>query len=216
VEAVRWRNQYYTDLIREDILEFGRIQEIKAVRLLVELLRERVGSPLSYTSIAEDLQVAPNTVRKYVDILESLCIIFLVRPFHTNVARAVLREPKAYFFDSGFVKGDEGLRLENTCAACLLKHAQYLQDTRGEDISLRYVRTRDGREVDFALCREDRIASLIEVKTADNRPSPGLLYFQARMPDAEAFQLVQNLRQEESVKGVSVVAAGRWLSTLEA
>jgi len=215
-EAARWRNQYYTDLIREDILEFSRIHEIRAIRLLVELLRERVGSPLSYTSIAEDLQISPNTVRKYVDILDSLCIIFLVRPFHANVARAVLKEPKAYFFDSGYVRGDEGVKLENTCAVCLLKHAQYLQDTAGEDISLRYVRTRDGREIDFVLCREDRIITLIEVKLTENRPSPGLIYFHGRAPHAAAFQLVQNLRQEESVNGVSVVAAGRWLSTLEA
>ena len=215
-EAARWRNQYYTDLIREDILEFSRIHEIKAIRLLVELLRERVGSPLSYTSIAGDLQIAPNTVRKYVDILESLCIIFLVRPFHANIARAVLKEPKAYFFDSGYVKGDEGLKLENTCAVCLLKHVQYLQDTAGQDISLRYVRTRDNREVDFALCKEDRITTLIEVKLAENKPSPSLNYFHGRTPDAAAFQLVQNLRQEERVNGVSVVSAGPWLSTLEA
>lgn len=215
-ESVRWRNQYYTDLIREDILEFSRIHEIKAIRLLVEMLRERVGSPLSYTSIAGDLQIAPNTVRKYVDILESLCIIFLVRPFHANIARAILKEPKAYFFDSGYVKGDEGLKLENTCAVCLLKHAQYLQDTTGEDISLCYVRTRDGREVDFALRKENRITALIEVKLTENKPTPGLLYFNGRIPDAAGFQLVQNLRQEESIKGVSVVAAGRWLSTLDA
>ena len=215
-EAARWRNQYYTDLIREDILEFSRIHEIKAIRLLVEMLRERVGSPLSFTSIAQDLQIAPNTVRKYVDILESLCIIFLVRPYHTNIARAVLKEPKAYFFDSGYVKGDEGLKLENTCAVCLLKHVQYLQDMGGEDISLRYVRTRDGREVDFALCKENRVTTLIEVKLAENRPSPGLNYFHGRMPDVAAFQLVHNLRQEENVNGISVVAAGRWLSTLEA
>jgi predicted AAA+ superfamily ATPase len=61
-EASRWRNQYYTDLIREDILEFGRLQEVRSMRLLLELLRSRVGSPLSYTSIAQDLQIAPNTV----------------------------------------------------------------------------------------------------------------------------------------------------------
>jgi predicted AAA+ superfamily ATPase len=215
-EAARWRNQYYTDLIREDILEFSRIHEIKAIRLLVEMLRERVGSPLSYTSIAGDLQIAPNTVRKYVDILESLCIIFLVRPFHANIARAVLKEPKAYFFDSGYVRGGEGVKLENTCAVCLLKHVQYLQDTAGEDVSLRYVRTRDGREVDFVLCKEDRITTLMEVKLAENRLSPPLSYFRRRMPNVAAFQLVQNLRQEESINGVSVVAAGRWLSTLEA
>jgi len=215
-EAARWRKQYYTDLIREDILEFSRIHEIKAIRLLVEMLRERVGSPLSYTSLAGDLQIAPNTVRKYVDILESLCIIFLVRPFHSNIARAVLKEPKVYFFDSSYVKGDEGVRLENTCAISLLKHVQYLQDTAGEDLSLCYLRTRDGREVDFALCRENRNTALIEVKLAGNRPSPGLLYFQKRMPGVPAFQLVQNLRQEESVDGVSIISAERWLSELAA
>ena len=215
-EAARWRKQYYTDLIREDILEFSRIHEIKAIRLLVEMLRERVGSPLSYTSLAGDLQIAPNTVRKYVDILESLCIIFLVRPFHSNIARAVLKEPKVYFFDSSYVKGDEGIRLENTCAVSLLKHVQYLQDTAGEDLSLCYLRTRDGREVDFALCQENRNTVLIEVKLTGNRPSPGLLYFQKRMPGVPAFQLVQNLRQEESVDGVSIISAARWLSELAA
>jgi uncharacterized protein len=215
-EATRWRNQYFTDLIREDILEFSRIHEVKAIKLLVEMLRERVGSPVSYTSLAEDLQIAPNTVRKYVDILESLCIIFLVRPFHANIARAVLKEPKIYFFDSGYIKGDEGLRLENTCALCLLKHAHYLQDTTGEDISLRYLRTRNGREIDFALCREDRVASLIEVKLTDSKVSPGLRYFCERMPAVPAYQLVQNLRQEQSIQGVSVKDAGRWLSELSA
>jgi hypothetical protein len=215
-EAARWRKQYYTDLIREDILEFSRIHEIKSIRLLVELLRERIGSPLSYKSIAEDLQIAPNTVRKYVEILESLCIIFLIRPFHANIARAVLREPKVYFFDSGYVKGDDGLKLENTCAVCLLKHVQYLEDTAGENVSLCYVRTRDGKEVDFALCKEDRIVSLIEVKLTDNKPSSSLLYFHKRMPDAASLQIVQNLRQEESTAGVSVVSAGSWLSKLQA
>ena len=215
-EAARWRNQYYTDLIREDILEFSRIQEIKAIRLLVELLRKRVGSPLSYTSLSEDLQIAPNTVRKYIDILESLCIIFLVRPYHANIARAILKEPKVYFFDSGYVLGNEGIKLENTCAVCLLKHVQYLQDTTGSDISLRYVRTRNGQELDFALSSENRITTLIEVKLNDNKPSSGLLYFHERMPDTDAFQLVQNLRQEENVKGVSVTSAEAWLAELDA
>jgi predicted AAA+ superfamily ATPase len=215
-EAGRWRNQYYTDLIREDFLEFSRVQEIKTIRLLLELLRERVGSPLSYTSIAEDLQIAPNTVKRYIAILESLCIIFLVRPYHTNIARAVLKEPKVYFFDSGYVKGDEGKKLENTCAVCLLKHVQYLQDTAGENIALSYVRTKDGREVDFALCKEDKITSLIEVKLSDRKPSTGLAYFLERLPGTKALQLVQNVRQEESIKGISIISAGRWLATLAA
>lgn len=215
-EASRWRNQYYTDLIREDILEFSRVQEIRAIRLLLELLRERVGSPLSYTSIAVDLQIAPNTVRRYVEILENLCIIFLVRPFHANVARAVLREPKVYFYDSGYIRGDEGIKLENTCAVCLLKHVQYLQDTLGEDIYLHYLRTRDGKEIDFAISKQGKLAQTIEVKLADDKPSPALRFFARKIPEVPAYQLVHNLRQEQNAHGILIVHAANWLAELSA
>lgn len=215
-EASRWRNQYYTDLVREDILEFSRIQEVKAIRLLLEMLRERVGSPLSFRSLAGDLQVSPNTVGKYVQILESLCIIFLVRPFHANVARAVLREPKVYFYDSGYVRGDEGLRLENSCAVCLLKHVHYLQDTAGEAISLHYVRTRDGREVDFAITQQNKLSQLIEVKLSEDQPAAALRFFLNRVPGVSACQLVHNLRREQHHDGVDVLNASKWLSELSA
>ena len=43
IQADRWRAQYFTDLIREDVLEFSRLHEINTMRLFVELLRERVG-----------------------------------------------------------------------------------------------------------------------------------------------------------------------------
>jgi len=215
-EASRWRNQYYTDLVREDILEFGRIQEIKAMRQLVELLRQRVGSPLSYVSLAQDLQLAPNTVKKYVAILESLYIVFLVRPFHKNIARSILREPKLYFFDSGFLKADEGVRLENTCAVCLLKHVQYLWDARGKDVALNYIRTKDGKDTDFVIVQDGAPQILIEVKASENRPAKSLVYFGARFPSAQAIQLVHHLHQEEHQAGVHILRAGDWLARLDA
>jgi len=53
-------------------VEFSRIHEIRAMRLLLDLLWRRVGSPLSIASLARDLQTEPNTVAKYLDILEAL------------------------------------------------------------------------------------------------------------------------------------------------
>ena len=215
-EAARWRRQYYTDLVREDILDFSRITEIRVIRLLLEMLRKRVGSPLSLTSLAGDLQAAPNTIRKYVEILESLHIIFLVRPFHKNIARSLLKEPKAYFYDSGYVDGDEGLRLENTVAVSLLKHAQYLQDTKGADVSLHYLRTKDGKEVDFSLAENGEPTHFIEVKLSDTAVSRGLAYFKARHPGVKAVQLAHNARQGREENGVSVVRAADWLAGLAA
>lgn len=65
------------------------------------------------------------------------------------------------------VNGDEGLRLENTVAVCLLKHVQYLHDTKGIEISLHYMRTKDGKEVDFALAQKCDLTYFIEVKLSD-------------------------------------------------
>jgi predicted AAA+ superfamily ATPase len=216
MEASRWRRQYYTDLVREDIIDFSRITEIRAIRLLLEMLRKRVGSPLSYASLAGDLQVAPNTIRKYMEILESLHIIFAVRPFHKNIARSLLKEPKVYFYDSGYVEGDEGVRLENTVAVSLLKHVQYLQDTKGADISLHYIRTKDGKELDFSLAEKGALTHFIEVKLTDETISRNLMYFKTRYPAVTALQLTHNARNEQQTAGVSVVRAGDWLAQLAA
>ena len=216
IEAARWRNQYYSDLVREDILEFSRIQEVRAMRLLVEMLRHRVGSPLSQASLAGDLKIAPNTLRSYLDILESLQVIFMVRPFHANVARAIQKEPKVYFYDSGHVVGDDGLRLENTVAVSLLKHADYRREVLGEVVTLHYVRTKDQREVDFALAGPDGVTALIEVKLSDDHPAPGLKYLSRALNGATALQVVQNLRQPQAVGGIQIVQAADWLASLSA
>ncbi len=214
--ANRWRRQYYTDIIREDVLDFSRIGEMRALRMLVEMLRARVGAPLSYASLARDLEVAANTVRKYIEILESLHLVFTVRPFHKNIARSLLKEPKIYFYDSGYIDADEGVRLENTVAACLLKHVHYLQDARGKDVSLHYIRTKEGKEVDFVLAEKGQMTHFIEVKLSDDGPAPNLKYFSERHPKISAVQLVHNARQEKRFGSISIIPAGAWLAQLEA
>jgi hypothetical protein len=216
MEAERWRRQYFTDLVREDVLEFSRIQEIRVMRLLVELLRERVGSPLSIASIARDLQAAPNTVAKYIEILEVLYVVFLVRPYHRNVARAILKEPKVYFFDTGYVIGDDGIKWENACAAMLLKHIHFEQDVLGKPVGLHYLRTKDGAEVDFVLCQDGAPTHLIECKHTDNHPTPSLMKFAGLFSNAQSIQLVRELRQEEYRRLVSIRKGADWLAELSA
>jgi predicted AAA+ superfamily ATPase len=216
IESARWKNQYYSDIIREDILEFSRISEIKTMKTLMQLLRTKVGSPLSLNSIANDLQVSPNTIKKYIQILESLYIIFLVTPFHKNIARSIIKEPKVYFYDTSFVEGDEGIRLENTCAVSLLKHVQFLFDAKGENINLHYLRTKENKEVDFAVSRNGELRQIIEVKLSDDRLSSSLKYFANKFKLVEATQLVHNLKQNERRDGIDILRASDWLDGLAA
>ena len=216
IEAERWKSQYYSDIIREDILEFSRIGEIKTMKTLLQLLRTKVGSPVSFNSIANDLQASPNTIKKYIQILESLYIIFLVTPFHKNIARAILKEPKVYFYDTSFVEGDEGIKLENTIAVSLLKHVQFLIDAKGEKINLHYLRTKENKEVDFAVSRNGELSQIIEVKLSDNRLSSSLKSFANRFKLVEAIQLVHNLKQNERRDGIDILRASDWLGDLAA
>jgi predicted AAA+ superfamily ATPase len=216
IQAERWRAQYFTDLIREDVLEFSRLHEINTMRLFVELLRERVGSPLLLASIARDLAVSPVTLKRYLDILQALFIVFTVHPWHRNIGRAILQAPKVYFFDTGLVRGDQGVRLENAMAGMLLKQAHFFQDSAGREAGLHYIRTKDGAEVDFALSEAGRLTQLIECKSGDNKPHRALIRFAGQFPDAEAVQLVHSLRQEEFLRGIAITDAANWLSRLAA
>ena len=215
-DADRWRRQYFTDLIREDVLEFSRLQEINTMRLFVELLRERVGSPLSLASIARDLAVSPTTLKRYLDILQALYIVFAVPPWHRNLARAILQTPKVYFFDTGLVRGDEGMRLENAVATMLLKQVHFFQDVHGRPAGLYYLRTKDGAEVDFGLGDDNRLTHLVECKLSDNSPHRALANFASRFPGVEAIQLVRDLRQEEFRSGIRITDAAGWLAGLAA
>lgn len=215
LDAERWRTTYFSDLIREDVLEFSRLQEVKTMRLFADMLRSRVGSPLSLASIARDLNVSPVTLTKYLDILASLFIVFIVRPWHHNIARATLKAPKVYFYDNGLVLGDDGVRFENLVACHLLKRVQWLQDTEGGSADLHYIRTKDDAEVDFVMSEHDQLTHLVECKLHDTRIQPSLYRFAAQWPDAISVQLVKDCPVESDHRGVQVRDAANWLNALE-
>lgn len=213
IEANRWRLHYTNSMLATDVFEFDKIQNIKAIRTIFELLRERVGSPVSYQSLAEDVAVSPNTVKKYIEILEALYIVFRITPFSKNIARSLLKEPKIYFFDNGLVKGDAGAKLENLTAICLLKHVYAKIDYCAENYALHYLRTKDGKEVDFALVKDDTIERIIEVKHTNHDISDTLFNFN-KTYQLPAIQVVKELKHERLIGNIEVIKAINFLSDL--
>jgi uncharacterized protein len=197
-DAQRWRQQYTDGLIRTDILDFEKIHDLRAMQLVLALLQQRIGSPVSFTSIARDVGISPSTVLKYIQILETLYIVFRVPPYAHSIARSLIKEPKIYFFDTGMVEGDAGARFENFMAVSLLKHVYGLVDYRGEAWDLRYLRTKDGREVDFCLVKKGRVDSIVECKVAEKQVS-GHLYYFCEKYGLKGVQVLQELKQERKI-----------------
>ncbi|MCL2805172.1 MAG: ATP-binding protein [Treponema sp.] len=215
--AQRWRKQYVDGLIREDVLDFEQITDFKSLRLCLELLRSRVGSPVSYSSIAGDIGIAPNTVKKYIQIFEELYIVFRITPYVGNIARSLLKEPKIYFFDTALVNGDDGVKYENLAALALFKEAAAQEDLKGVSAALHYIRTKDGKEVDFCFVCDGKAQFFLETKLSDSNISKNFYYFcdQYKVP---GIQLVKNLKRERQdglVTPIEVRSAETWLKGLE-
>jgi len=100
--------------------------------------------------------------------------------------------------------GDAGARFENLVATSILKRLHYLEDSQGYKYELRYIRDKEGREVDFAIVREGELEALIEVKYADDVISRSLSYYADRLNPKKAVQVVAKLKRSYDKGKISV------------
>lgn len=211
----RWRLSHLDIILKQDLLDLNTLSDIKSIETLVHMLKSRIGSRLSYASLARDLGKDINTIKRWLVLLENLYIIFRITPYHKNIARALMKEPKFYFYDWTYAEND-GARLENLVACAFLKELHYLTDTQGIETNLHFVRTKEGKEIDFLICQDNKPTHLIEVKTSDDNPSPHFKHFTQYFEDIVTLQLVKNLRREKTCQdGLAIRDLLKWLSLMK-
>ena len=202
--ARRWRRERLDRIIREDIRDLESIRNIQKIGLFLEMLRTRVGGLIILSNMAEDLQLSPKTAKTWLEVLERMYLVFPVYPYTSNIPRAVLKPPKVYFFDNGDVLGDKGAIFENLVATGLLKRLHFLEDRDGYRYELRYIRDKEGREVDFAIVKDGKLESLIEVKYGDEKISKSLAYYAKKLSPETAVQIVADLKHPYDAGGIRV------------
>jgi predicted AAA+ superfamily ATPase len=209
----RWHNQRVDRLVKEDIRDTENIRDLSALQVLVELLRERVGSLLSLNSLREDLNVTHKTVSQWMDVLERFYYHFRLYPFASTKIKSLRKEPKLYLWDWSEVS-NEAARLENIVASHLLKLCHFLYDAHGYRIHLYFLRDVEGREVDFLVTIDDKPWFAVEVKTSGMAVSKHLRYFAQRLEIPYCYQVVGEGDVDFVKDGVRVMAVDRFLGAL--
>lgn len=131
------------------------------------------------------------------------------------MARALLKTTKIYFYDTGQVRGDNGVRFENLVACALLKELHRREDENGDRTELHYCRMKDGREIDFAVLVNGAVQVLVECEWSDPSVSPAFLHLAVLFPKAKPVQLVAELRRDLDLPtGVHVRRAAPWLAAM--
>ena len=211
----RWRKERYSLILKDDIRDLESVKNIQMLGLLVDLLKTRVGSFCVAANLAEDLGIAPFTVQSWLQVLERLYFIFIVKPYTVNIARAIQKPPKIYFYDNGDVDDPCGPRFENLVATHLLKRIHYLEDRDGYSYELCYIRDKEKREVDFVIVKDKKVVELYETKYSDDKLSSHLRYYTERLKPQKSVQIVANLNRPYSVANIQILSPLEALISLE-
>jgi predicted AAA+ superfamily ATPase len=179
-------------LLKEDIRDMTRIQELDQLAVLERLLSERSGEQLIYSALAKQIRVSEVTVQSWISTLCAMHHGFIIRPWYSNLSRALRKEPKWYLRDWSGIS-DPGQRAETMIACHLLKAVETWTDAGVGNFELRYIRDKQKRETDFAILRDGTPWFLVEAKQSDRALSPSLAYFQKQTGAQHAFQAVTDM-----------------------
>lgn len=204
-EARRWRRERFDRVLREDVRDLENVRHIQLLELFVEALRDRAGSLITFSNLAEDLQVSAKTIKHWLGLVEKMYIAFALYPLTKNVPRAIQKPPKVYFYDNADTRDGPGIRLENLVATTLLKRLHFIEDYYGYRCQLRYIRDKEGREVDFVTIINNEVVDLIEVKCHDEQISSHLNYYAQKLQPKRAIQLVGDLKRSYDKQGIYVM-----------
>jgi len=211
-----WTKTYKKQLLREDIADLITLRKSDTLEILFSILHSKIGNPLSVASLSRDLQVAFDSIKKWLGLFERFFMVFQISPWSKKISRALTKEKKLYLYDYGGIES-EPVKFENMVALELWRAVANWNDLGLGEFSLHYVRNREKEEVDFLIAEGNNALLLVETKYSDETPTKQLRKFQSilRIPSVQLInkENVCKLLSNESLK-ILVISADRWLSLL--
>ena len=185
-----WHSSYVQTYLERDVRSLRQIGDLISFQSFLRALAARTGQLLNLTDVARDLGIAVNTAKAWLSVLEATFQVIVLRPWHANVGKRLVKTPKVYLTDTGMLCYLAGLKDLGHAAAGplggpIFETAVLLQIVksfinRGEEPRVHFWRTSAGVEVDLVVETGGKLIP-VEVKlSATPRPAmaSGIRVFQ--------------------------------------
>ncbi|MBI5091459.1 MAG: ATP-binding protein [Candidatus Hydrogenedentes bacterium] len=199
-------SSYVQTYLQRDIRDLARVGDEMAFLRFLRATAARSGQLLNLADLARDADVAHNTAKQWLSILQTSGIIYLLEPYFTNRTKRLVKAPKLYFLDSGLCAyltewsspetleagAMSGAILETWILSEILKSWRH----NGRHAPFFYYRDRDQKEIDLLIVQDGTLYPLEFKKTAS--------------PDKDAvshFRLLEKLKMPVGPGGVVCLAA---------
>lgn len=170
-------SSYLATYIARDVRDISSAVDALKFNRFITAVAARTSQLLNFQAIANDAEITVQTAKEWMNILETLGIIFLLHPYSNNVLKRTIKTPKVYFYDTGLVcyltkwsspevalnGAMSGALFENYAVSEIVKGYQNI----GKVPNLYFYRDRDGKEVDIILEKDGKLHP-IEIKKSVN------------------------------------------------
>ncbi len=213
--AEAWLASFFATYIERDVRNIRGSLNLSRFQTFVQLLATRAGKLLNLQEIAKETGITHSTAKDWLTILESTYIVYLLKPYHNNLSKRLIKSPKIYFVDTGllcYLLGIDsssqifkagGDLFENMIVIEAIKHFAY----SFKRTQFFFYRTKQGVEVDLIIKRGDKTYAF-EIKFKRNitkKTTESLVKFGKDHPEAilsvlslqpESFQITPTIQSQ--------------------
>lgn len=154
-----WYGNYIQTYVERDVRSLINVSDLGTFQRFIRLCAARTGQLVNFSEIGEQAGVSHNTIKAWISILETSCILFLLRPYHNNFSKRLVKTPKLYFYDTGLlcwllsIKNASQLNLHPMRGAVfesfIISECLKNKYNRGEENNLYFWRDQNGNEIDL-------------------------------------------------------------------
>lgn len=169
-------SSYVQTYLQRDVRDLAQVGDEMAFLRFLRAAAARTGQLLNMAEMARDADVAPNTAKKWLSILQASGLVYLLEPYFNNVTKRMVKSPKLYFLDTGLASyltewsspetleagAMSGTILETWILAELLKGWWH----NGLRAPFYYYRDTDQKEIDLLIVQDGTVYPLEFKKTA--------------------------------------------------
>lgn len=158
-----WLRQYINSFLERDLMAMGFNISPENMRKLWFMVAHYHANIINFSELGRSLNLSDMTIRKYLSILESSLMVRLLKPWHENISKRQIKNPKIYIRDSGILHsllgvGFEELFLHPKSGASWEGFAleEVIRINAFEKEECYFWRTHDGAELDLLVFKNGR------------------------------------------------------------
>ncbi len=170
-------SSYTSSYIERDVKELSQsINSLSFMKFMIAVAA-RISQLVNHADIARDCDIDQVTVKNWLNILETLGIIFYLHPYSNNTLKRLIKTPKLYFYDSGLAayltKWSDALTLEAGAMNGAFFENYVVSEifksfyNSGRETYFYYYRDKDAKEIDF-IFEENGTLYPMEIKKSAN------------------------------------------------